>query len=132
MRPTLSVLVLALALVLPAAAHAQDSAKAKPKIKRNPDVITAAEIETVSDAQDAYQIVKRLRPNWLSQRGGSSMHLQVAEIVVYVNGIRMGGVDALRDIPPTGVVELRFLRGTDATQRFGTGHENGAILVTPK
>jgi hypothetical protein len=132
MRRALPLLFLAIALILPAAAHAQDSAQAKPKIKRNPDVISAEEIETASDAQDAYQVVKRLRPMWLTMRGGGSMNSRVADIAVYVNGVRMGGPDALRDIPRTGVVEMRFLRGTDATQRFGTGHESGAILVTPK
>jgi len=132
MRRTLPLLILAVALLLPAAVHAQDSAKAKPKIKRNPDVISAQEIEAESDAHDAYQLVNRLRPLWLTKRGVGSINLPSAEVAVYLNGMRLGGPDALRDILRTGVLEMRFLRGTDATQRFGTGHENGAILVTPK
>jgi hypothetical protein len=132
MRRTLPLLILAIALLLPAAVHAQDSTKSKPKIKRNPDVISAEEIAAATDAQDCYQLVKRLRPLWLSPRGGSSMNSRVGEIAVYVSGIRQGGPESLRDIPVTGIVEMRFLRGSDATQRFGTGHENGAILVTPK
>lgn len=132
MRRTLPLLILAIVLLLPTAIHAQDSARAKPRIKRNPDVISAEEIEATSDAQDAYQLVKRLRPLWLTTRGGGSMNSQVGEIAVYLSGIRQGGPDALRDIPRTGILEMRFLRGSDATQRFGTGHENGAILVTPK
>ncbi len=132
MRRTLPLLLLAVALFLPAAVHAQDSAKAKPKIKRNPDVISVEEIEAASDAQDAYQLVKRLRPLWLTMRGGGSMNSRVGEIAVYVAGMRQGGPDALREISRTSVVEIRFLRGSDATQRFGTGHENGAILVTPR
>jgi hypothetical protein len=132
MRRTLSLLFLAVALLLPAAVYAQDSAKAKPKIKRNPDVISMQEIEATTDAHDAYELVKRLRPLWLTMRGVGSINLPVAELAVYVNGVRMGGPDALRDIPRTGVAEMRFLRATDATQRFGTGHENGAILVTSR
>jgi hypothetical protein len=132
MRRTLPLLILAIALLLPAAVHAQDSAKAKLKIKRNPDVISFQEIEAESDTRDAYQLVNRLRPLWLTKRGVGSINLPAAEVAVYLNGMRIGGPDALRDIPRTGVLEMRFLRGTDATQRFGTGHENGAILVTPK
>jgi hypothetical protein len=132
MRRTLPLLFLAVALLLPATVYAQDSAKAKPKIKRNPDVISMQEIEASTDAHDAYELVKRLRPLWLTMRGVGSINLPVAELAVYVNGVRMGGPDALRDIPRTDVAEMRFLRGTDATQRFGTGHENGAILVTSR
>ena len=132
MRRTLPLLFLAVALFLPSAVHAQDSAKAKPKIKRNPDVISMQEIEATSDAHDAYELVKRLRPLWLTMRGVGSINLPVAELAVYMNGVRMGGPDALRYIPRTDVAEMRFLRGTDATQRFGTGHENGAILVTSR
>ena len=132
MRRVLPLLFLAIALILPAAANAQDSAKAKPKLKRNPDVISPQEIEAATEANDAYQLVNRLRPLWLTTRGVGSINLPVAEVAVYLNGMRIGGPDALRDIPRTGVAEMRFLRGTDATQRFGTGHESGAILVTPK
>jgi hypothetical protein len=132
MRRTLPLLFLAVALLLPATVYAQDSAKAKPKIKRNPDVISMQEIEASTDAHDAYELVKRLRPLWLTMRGVGSINLPVAELAVYVNGVRMGGPDALRDIPRTDIAEMRFLRGTDATQRFGTGHENGAILVTSR
>jgi hypothetical protein len=132
MRRTLPLLFLAVALLLPATVYAQDSAKAKPKIKRNPDVISMQEIEASTDAHDAYELVKRLRPLWLTMRGVGSINLPVAELAVYVNGVRLGGPDALRDIPRTDIAEMRFLRGTDATQRFGTGHENGAILVTSR
>jgi hypothetical protein len=132
MRRTLPLLFLAVALLLPATVYAQDSAKAKPKIKRNPDVISMQEIEASTDAHDAYELVKRLRPLWLTMRGVGSINLPVAELAVYVNGVRMGGPDALRDIPRTDIAEMRFLRGTDATQRFGTGHENGEILVTSR
>ena len=130
-RPLRLVLLLA-ALAAPAALAAQDTMpmpKAA-KIKRNPEVISLEEIRASGDVQNAYDLVQRLRPTWLTFRGPSSINLTTPELVVYFNGVRRGGPDTLRELELRGVKELRHLRGTDATQRFGTGHENGAILVT--
>jgi hypothetical protein len=130
-RPLRLVLLLA-ALAAPAALAAQDTMplpKAA-KIKRNPEVISLEEIQASGDVQNAYDLVQRLRPTWLTFRGPSSINLATPELVVYFNGVRRGGPDSLRELELRGVKELRHLRGTDATQRFGTGHENGAILVT--
>ena len=127
-------LVLLAALSVPSALAAQDSAKPAPKsaakLRRDPDLISQEEIAAVEDVQNAYDLVKRLRPNWLSFRGPSSINLPTPEVMVYVNGVQRGGPDMLKDLQRTGLREIRHLRGTEATQRFGTGHENGAILVT--
>ena len=36
------------------------------------------------------------------------------------------------DKPITDVKEIQWLSGTDATQRYGTGHGSGAIIVIRK
>jgi hypothetical protein len=54
------------------------------------------------------------------------------EIVVYIDQTRMGGPSSLSQIPITEVKEIQYLSGTDATQRFGTGHGSGAIIVLRK
>src|SRR5437867_11026384 len=134
-RP-LPVFLLLAALAAPAALAAQDTAKpqakAPAKLKRDPDLISQAEIAAAGDIQTAFDIVKRLRPNWFNVRGPSSINLPTPDVVVYVNGVRRGGPDTLKDLPITGLNEIRHLRGTEATQRFGLGHENGAILVSFK
>jgi hypothetical protein len=51
---------------------------------------------------------------------------------VYVNGVRSGDVNSLHQIQVIDVREVRRLSATEATQRYGTGHTMGAILVTRK
>ena len=117
-------------LLIPALVSAQDTTKAKPKPKRLPDVISETEIQDVArDIQDVFSLVERLRPSWLRTRGTGSAVMGTAEVVAYVNDAKRGNAESLRAVPLAGVLEVRHLNGTDATQRFGLNHENGAILV---
>ena len=115
----------------PAGAPATQQSSSRPHTSR--DVITADELATI-DAQTALQAVQRLRPNFLQTRGGASMSITQGpvNIVVYVDQTRMGGVSTLSQIPVTEIKEIRYLNATDATQRYGTGHGAGAIIVTRK
>lgn len=97
------------------------------------NVIVDAEI-TSSGATNAMEAIQRLRPNMLRGRGsqglegGSNSDL----IVVYVDGIKAGGLEALTPISAINVKEIRYLSAADATTRFGTGTPAGAILITTK
>ena len=134
MRRLSSLLLLAAVLTIPAGLAAQDSPTAKPKpIRRNPDLISQEEIQNMgADAQNAYEIVSRLRPIWLNRRGVGSMSGGAIEVQVSVNDVRRGGPGTLSEVSRMEVAEIRHLRGTDASQRFGVNHENGAILVKLK
>ncbi len=105
------------------------------------NVITAAQIEEISDtAADAYFVVSRLRSLWLRPRGTGSFITggQATALVVYLDGARFGTVDLpatsgnniLRSIDSTNIREMRYLSAGEATTRYGTGHDQGAILVT--
>jgi len=119
-----------IALLLPAELSGQDSAQPAVKIKRHPDKITLQEIEAApASAHTALRLVELLRSNWLRGRGSTSILLQTPGVQVYVAGMHQGGTRALEDIARGEVKEIQHLRGTDATQRFGSGHESGAILV---
>lgn len=123
--------LLAAAVAVPAGLFAQDSTARK--IKRSPDLITREEIQAFApDAQTAYDVVKRLRSLWLQQRGASSMTQVSHPVQVYVNGVLRGGPRALEEILASEVRELQHLRPSDASQRYGVDHENGAILVKLK
>jgi hypothetical protein len=39
-------------------------------------------------------------------------------------------VDMLEQIVASDVKQIEWLSASDATQRFGTGHPHGAILIT--
>ena len=59
----------------------------------------------------------------------------IRDSILAVSGaldLSMGGPDMLQQIPITEFKEIRYLSATDATQRFGTGHTAGAIIVTRK
>ena len=103
--------------------------QARPRGSR--ELITADELATI-DVQNALQAVQRLRPNFLRFPGAMSITQGQAAVVVYVESTRMGGPEMLQQIPITEVKEIRYLSATDATQRFGTGHTAGAIIVTRK
>jgi hypothetical protein len=101
--------------------------------RRDTNVITAEELATVAQG-DLFLAVQQLRPTFLQTRGMTSTGVGTAPEVlqVYVNGIRTGDVNALHQIQVIDVKEVRRLSATEATQRFGTGHTMGAILVTRK
>lgn len=97
------------------------------------NVIIEAEI-AAAGATSAMDAVQRVRPAMLRSRaGGTSASKAGGEpIIVYVDGIRMGGPEALNNVSAMSVKEIRFISAADATTRFGTGHPSGAILVTTK
>ena len=103
------------------------------RVRGSRDRITAEELATI-DVQNALQAVQRLRPNFLQTRGAGSSSITQGpqDIVVYVDQTRMGGPGTLSQIPITEVKEIQYLNATDATQRFGTGHGAGAIIVVRK
>jgi len=78
----------------------------------------------------AYQAVARLRPLWLRPRGVSSVRNPGSgQVVAYVDGVRLGGAEALERIQAGTVVEMEYLNGSEASIRFGVGHGDGAIIV---
>ena len=92
-------------------------------------VLLGDEIQAASVAT-AYQAVARLRPEWLHRRGQMSIRDPSAgAVVVYLDGLREGGANALEGIAAETVLAMEYLNGSEATTRFGTGHAGGAILV---
>lgn len=131
-------LLAALVVVLPGCASSSSGSGASQQSAARPargssDRITAEELATI-DVQNALQAIQRLRPNFLQNRGGASASITQGpqDVVVYVDQTRMGGPSTLAQIPITDVKEIQHLSGTDATQRYGTGHGSGVIIVIRK
>jgi len=98
--------------------------------------LTADEIAEVS-AITAYEAVEYARPQWLrprSLRAGAtpSMGSDTGGPVVYLDGVRLGTTEELRRLRADSVAEMQYLGPSDATNRFGTNHDHGAILVTTR
>jgi hypothetical protein len=121
---------------LAAPLSAQAGADQKPaKIKRQPNLISLEEIEQVrNEATNAYDIVKRLRPQFLRGRGANSFGnaaggSSMATPKLVVDGSPVGDISMLNQIPASNVREIRYLSSSDATTQFGTGYDGGAVVV---
>lgn len=96
----------------------------------NPDVITADEI-LATHLPTAFEVIERLRPQFLRTRGPTSA-LRDTRIIVFQDNLNLGGVEMLRQIRAADVREIRFLNSSDATTRFGSGFPAGVISVTSR
>ena len=122
--PLFSISILLL-LTLAACASTQDQGAST-----SPDTITRADITAYAGTySNALQLVERLQPHWLRKRGRASVNtVAEGDIVIYLNDVRIGGPEALREISLDGIAEIRYLNAAKAA-RYGTGHQHGAILV---
>lgn len=102
----------------------------KASIRRSENLITSDELSG-STAQNVFQAVQVLRPGWLRSRARTSLGAggSADGLWVYMDNTRYGGIDALRQLPLTGIIEIRYLDPAEATTRFGTGHTLGAIVI---
>jgi hypothetical protein len=100
----------------------------------NTDVIAREEIDRTGSAQNAFQLIQSVRPQWLITRGITNLRQAAGEedIVVYMDNARLGYRDALRRVPLGGVRYLEFFDARRATQRWGGGHIHGAILISTR
>jgi hypothetical protein len=98
------------------------------------DVITREEIMS-SGAINLYEVVRRLRPQWINIRAARSFTTET-EIVVFQDEMHLGGPEALKQIGPELAYELRWLDGVRATSilpGLSAGrHVEGAIIVSTK
>ena len=98
---------------------------------RNRSILTLDEISG-SSARDAYHAVQLLRPDWLRSRGAvSTQDTRPTSVTIYVDGQRYGEATSLEQFRIGAFKQLRYYSGTEATNRWGTGHSGGVIdLVT--
>ncbi|HSL70752.1 MAG TPA: hypothetical protein VK864_10960 [Longimicrobiales bacterium] len=123
-------LTLAAVLILAACGTSGTATKAMESGTPRPsrDLITREQIESNS-ATDVFDLVQRLRPDALRERGASSMTQGRATPIVYIDGVRRGSTEVLRGLRTSDVEEIRFVSATDATTRWGTDHAAGAIDI---
>ena len=125
MRQVVALLLIAVTFPLASCAAGASSGSTP----RRPNLITAAQLEEAqSDAQNLWEVIQRLRPNWLVSRG-STMRERI-DPVVYVDGTRFGDLASLRQIAIIAVLEVRWISARDATFQYGTGHAGGIIAVS--
>ncbi len=101
--------------------------------RKDPNVITEAELASRATLT-ARQAIEQLRPQFLRIRGTTTLgNAQTGDVIwVYFDGTRMGTLEVLNNIGVHEIREIRYLNPSEATNRYGTGHVQGAILITRK
>ena len=95
----------------------------------NRNLITRAEIEDCA-APDALTLVRRLRGEFLSNRGRTSITLNTAMLpVVYLDQVQLGNFEMLATIPARDIAEIRLYRAWEASYKFGKDKTAGVVQV---
>jgi outer membrane cobalamin receptor len=93
------------------------------------NVISQEEIDA-STATNVYDLIARLRADYLKDRGKVSIRTnQHEQAVVFLNDQEYGILETLRNIPPGRVSEIRYYPGTDAVNRFGAQYGGGVVML---
>lgn len=136
MRPTFTTRIAAVLplLLLQAGCLASQTPNAqgrlRPEISRRSDVVAAEEIRTVEIGQNALDALRRLRPEFLKRGPTVPEDPEAGYPAVYVDGVRLGGPETLKDIPTGSIQEIRFIKAGEAYEKFGRHHRGGVIAVS--
>ena len=94
--------------------------------------ITEDEIEA-SGAMTAYEAVQKVRRNFLTDRGKTTIIGQSpSKPTVFLDGVPYGEILSLRNISARQVAVIKLYRAWEAQQKFGNGYVGGVIEVTTK
>jgi hypothetical protein len=124
MRVLAQVLMVGL-LALPAGGCAARNANVPDRTDRS--IISKAQIDEHGFI-NAYDAVESLRSTWLRTRGTNSLN-RPTEVLVYIDDNRLGGVQTLKQVTTSQIIQIRFVDGLTATARWGLDHGQGVILV---
>ncbi len=102
------------------------SASGTATARRDMNVLRRSEVSEAQLNLTAFEVIQQLRPQFLS---GMSGGLSNAGLWVYMDGSQLGRSSELRNIRMREVEEIRYLSGSEATNRYGTGHSGGALVI---
>jgi hypothetical protein len=127
-NPVSSSIVLMVLLLCPACAPAHTAHGSV-----DSQLITEDEIEA-SRAPNAYEVIQKLRANFLTYRGETSFDRSKSQPypTVYIDGQEFGPISSLRNVPASQVATIRLYRSWEATTKFGTGNMGGVIALTTR
>jgi outer membrane cobalamin receptor len=122
-----------LAAILTALIFACGPSRRVPGTIEDSRIITEEEVEA-SRAPTAFEVIQKLRANFLSYRGETTLNRDTSRPypTVYVDGQEFGPIGSLRNIPASQVSTIRLYRSWEATTRFGAGNMGGVIAITTR
>ena len=118
------------------ASSGSSSAAGSVASKSGPDLLSSTDIESMSGAPTAYDVVLQLRPRWLQVRSSGSITqggIMAQSILVYLDGNRIGTVDALKSVTARGIKRMQFLdaaKAANTLRQVGSEPIAGAIVIT--
>jgi hypothetical protein len=96
------------------------------------NVLTQEQL-VATNSDNLYDAISKLRPDWLTSRGPTSVTNASPTLPsVFMSGSMLGRADYLRDMRVTDVTEVRYYEPGPASARFGMGHPRGVIEVSRK
>ena len=99
-----------------------------PRRERDPNRVSMAEIRD-QPPSDALLLVQRVRRHWLRDQVSGDPGSMADDVVVYLDGTRLGGRRELQQIPSSQIGRMEFIEGRIAARRWGVSHALGAILL---
>ena len=109
------------------------SPRLSPSRGPDPQLITEEEV-VASLATTAYELIRSLRPAFLSYRGETSFDKRTSRPYpnVYVDDQVFGTISILQSIPASDVSTIRLYRSSEAVTKFGTGNAGGVIAIVTR
>jgi hypothetical protein len=91
--------------------------------------LTRTQLSSAS-SDNLYDAINKLRPEWLSSRGPTSVtDATPTSVSVFMNGNMLGKGDILKQVSLLDVTEVRYWEASQASARFGMGHPRGVIEI---
>ena len=99
----------------------------------NSQLITEDEI-IASRAVTAFEVIHKLRANFLTSRGETSLNRNQSTPypTVYLDGQEFGPMSTLSSIPAAEISMIRLYRVSEAAAKFGTHNMGGVIAITTR
>lgn len=131
-----SIRIAAIVLLAAACRHEPPPETAAPAAPAAPtkadQVITEKEI-VESQALTAYDAIVKLRGNFLTNRGKTSILGNSPTVpTVYLDGQMYGNISTLKNISARQIASIRLYRAWEATTKFGASNVGGVIDVITK
>lgn len=136
---------LSVAFLLAGGACASAGTAGSEPTKASSTRITKAEI-TATSASSAYDVISQLHPDWLrpprssmtgvlgsSQTGSTALRTPL--VLVYLDGVRLGGIDQLRSLSAASVMSIEYAdsnRVSTVVRDVGNVTPDAAIMVSTK
>lgn len=102
---------------------------------RRSQVITQKEVSASGMSGSAFEVITRLRPNFLVSRGQTTLNNGQSVSAypnVYLDGVAFGDINTLRNIDSAQIGEIRLYQAWEAQTKFGMGNNGGVISITTR